>query len=125
MSDQIDDRKSKLAKVRELGADPYGSRFTGVTGNAAIREFGEKADIQPGQVVETADATVRAAGRVHLLRDTGKLIFITVRDWTGDLQWALSKKGIEEATKPRSHEATKGEMPFPAGATAWQVAKML
>lgn len=125
MSDQIDDRKSKLTKVRELGADPYGSRFTGVSGNAPIRAFGEQANIQPGQIAESVDATFRAAGRVHLLRDTGKLIFITVRDWTGDLQWALSKKGIEEGTEARRHEGTEGETPFPPGPVAWQIAKLL
>src|SRR5262245_946791 len=139
MSDQIDDRRSKLAKVRELGADPYGSRFVGLTGNAAIREFGEKREIQPGQIAETPDATFRAAGRVHLLRDTGKLIFITVRDWTGDLQWALSKKSIEEGSgdqgiKGSSEDAASVLDPsiprslnpsWPSGPVAWQVAKML
>ena len=36
MSEQIRDRKVKLDKIRALGADPSGSRFPGVTKNAAI-----------------------------------------------------------------------------------------
>jgi hypothetical protein len=38
MSDQITDRKAKLDKIRALGVDPYGGRFTGVTPNARSEE---------------------------------------------------------------------------------------
>ncbi len=140
MSDQIQDRKAKLAAARALGADPYGSRFTGVVANGAIRAAGESLGIEPGQILDAASgrpAAFRAAGRVALFRDTGKLIFMTVRDWTGDLQWALSKKMVEEATGgataladgPANHAdgaaRSAGEMPFPPGVVAWQLAKQL
>src|SRR5262245_29829507 len=107
MSDQIDDRRAKLSKIRELGADPYGSRFQGVIRNASIRAFGDHAKLESGQILETADAVFRAAGRVHLLRDTGKLIFMTVRDWSGDLQWAISKKSIEEGSRDQGIEGSR------------------
>lgn len=96
MSDQIQDRRAKLDQIRALGADPYGARFTDVAKNAHIRSVGERLKLEPGSIREEPDARFRAAGRVHLLRDTGKLIFMTVRDWTGDLQWALSKKDVAE-----------------------------
>lgn len=101
MSDQIQDRRNKLEKLRALGIDPYGGRFPGVTSHADIRAAAEKLAIQPGQIVQEDAAWFRAAGRVSLLRDTGKLIFLTVRDQTGELQWALSKQAIEQATETR------------------------
>lgn len=149
MSDQIQDRQIKLEKARQLGVDPYGSRFTRVTSNAEIRAAGEALQIEPGQIVEpmleigsaqapptpAAPHTFRAAGRVQLLRDTGKLIFLSVRDWTGELQWAISKKMIEDAPTAQpggaavehaaAAPATPGEAPFPPGDTAWLLAKQL
>lgn len=92
MSDQRQDRIAKREKIRELGIDPYGSRFTDVTKNAAIRDAGENANIEIGDILDTKESRFRAAGRVVLHRDIGKLIFATVRDWTGDLQLGISKK---------------------------------
>lgn len=137
MSDQIQDRTAKLEKIRALGVEPYGTRFTGVTKNAELRAIGEKLNIAAGQTAEGNAACFRAAGRVALFRDTGKLIFMTVRDWTGEIQWALSKKAVEEAGSaggwPVSTAggtgglpvATPGESPFPDGPVAWQLAKLL
>ncbi len=89
MSDQITDRRTKLEKIRALGVDPYGGRFTDVAKNADIRARAEELKIAPGQILDSADAHFRAAGRVVLYRDIGSLIFMTVRDWTGNLQFGL------------------------------------
>ena len=97
MSDQRDDRIAKLDKLRTLEppVDPYGARFPGVTAQADIRAVAEKLTIEPGQVLEPgAGTTFRAAGRVVLQRVFGNLMFLTVRDLTGDLQFGLSKKGV-------------------------------
>jgi lysyl-tRNA synthetase class 2 len=96
MSDQIADRKAKLEKMRALGVDPYGGRFTGVTPNAAIRAAAEMLKLEAGQVSEDQRANFKAAGRVVLYRDIGSLIFMTIRDWTGDIQYGLSKKMVTE-----------------------------
>jgi len=112
MSDQITDRKAKLEKLRALGVDPFGERFADVTSNAEIRAAAKKLDLQPGQVGEDAAARFRAAGRVVLYRDIGSLIFLTVRDWTGELQFGLSKKMLQ------------GSMGVSAE-VAWKVAKLL
>ena len=40
--------------------------------------------------------TVRAAGRIMLQRPTGKLIFLNLRDWTGDIQLFVGKKQVGE-----------------------------
>ncbi|MBW8016344.1 MAG: lysine--tRNA ligase [Planctomycetes bacterium] len=76
-------RQDKLEKYRELGVDPYGGKFEGVESTASI--VGRFVDDQEGQVA-------CAAGRIVLLRDIGKLIFITLRDSSGTIQIGLSKK---------------------------------
>ena len=106
MSDQIADRIAKLEKIRALGFDPYGERFPALTGeeaagqlqaptpHAQIRAAAEKMDIAPEQILETDQATFTAAGRVVLYRAFGNLIFLTVRDRSGELQYGLSKNRI-------------------------------
>jgi len=94
MSDQIADRRAKLARLRELGVDPWGGRFVGISRHADIRAAAEKLNLDPGQVCADPAAGFRAAGRVVLYRDIGSLVFMTVRDGTGDLQYGLSKKMV-------------------------------
>ena len=60
-------RIDKLVKLRELGVDPYGHRFDDTEDMAAIA-----AKYDP----ENEQQVVRGAGRIVLLRDIGKLIFI-------------------------------------------------
>ncbi len=137
MSDQITDRRAKLDLLRALGVDPYGSRFAGRVLNAHIRAAAEKLDLPPGQVRDAANARFRAAGRIVLYRDIGSLIFMTVRDWTGDLQYGLSKKmlleGIERAEAPTERpgeEKDRSHLPDSlsshlSGEVQWKVAKSL
>lgn len=91
---QVDDRKAKLAKLRELGVDPYGRRFSNVTPLAEARRIGEGYHLEPGQHAE--GSSVRVAGRVLLYRPAGKLIFMTLRDGSGDMQVAVSKSAVSE-----------------------------
>lgn len=76
-------RKQKLSRIKTLGIDPYGGRYVSARSSASIRA-GFKEDDE-GQKAD-------CAGRIVLLRDIGKLIFITLRDWTGIIQIGLSKK---------------------------------
>ena len=108
MSDQISDRRAKLAKLREMGVDPFGARFDNVVSHAAIRAAAEKLDIAAGQVLELPDACFRAAGRVVLHRDIGSLIFLTVRDRTGDLQYGISKKMLAEGVERLRSQGAEG-----------------
>ena len=76
-------RRQRLKQLQDLGIDPYGSRCD---------------DLEPAQTVkdrfQDGDDTQRAkcAGRIVLLRDIGKLIFLTLRDRSGTIQIGLSKK---------------------------------
>jgi lysyl-tRNA synthetase class 2 len=75
-------RQERLSQVAAMGIDPYGSRYDDVEPAAAA-----KARYREGDESQRA----RCAGRVVLLRDIGKLIFITLRDRSGTIQVGLSK----------------------------------
>jgi lysyl-tRNA synthetase, class II len=98
MSDpqQVEDRKSKRAKLRELGVDPYGARYQNVQAITEVLEHAETLNLGPGQHAE--GSSVRIAGRVMLHRPCGKLVFMTLRDSSGDMQTAVSKSAVDENT---------------------------
>jgi len=49
-----------------------------------------------GQRGEEVGPQVRVAGRIMLMRPTGKLIFANLRDWTGDIQIFIGLKQVGE-----------------------------
>jgi lysyl-tRNA synthetase class 2 len=80
-------RQEKLSQIRELGVEPYGSKYEGSEPAEEIKSRFK--DDDPTQ-------QARCAGRIALLRDIGKLIFITLRDRSGTIQIGLSKKLLSE-----------------------------
>ncbi len=91
-------RKQKLRRIRQLEIEPYGRRFDGSEAAEQIKDR-FKDDEQ--------DRQVKCAGRIVLLRDIGRLIFITLRDRSGTIQVGLSQKMLGE------------------GPGGWQLAKLL
>lgn len=77
-------RREKLAKLRELGIDPFGARFDTTTTPGAL-----KADFSDGRAVTIA-------GRLLAIRDMGKSVFATVGDVEGRIQIYLNQKGVSE-----------------------------
>ena len=75
-------RLDKVAKLNELGVDPYGGKFPDTEPLQAIAERYDP---------ENEEQIVRGAGRIILLREFGKLSFVTIRDQGGTLQIGLSK----------------------------------
>ncbi len=96
-------RRTNRDGARALGLEPYGVRTTGLI---PLREAAAKYDAaadaehkergpgsktpQPG--VADRRPVVKVAGRVVLSRDNGKLIWLNLRDDTGDLQVAVSQR---------------------------------
>jgi lysyl-tRNA synthetase, class II len=85
------DRRAKLAKIKELGIDPFGQRIDGLTSIGAAREL-PKSDAVP----EADAAKVKVAGRLIFIRDMGKLWFVRLRDESGEIQVALDAKRLSE-----------------------------
>ncbi|MBN1505200.1 MAG: lysine--tRNA ligase, partial [Sedimentisphaerales bacterium] len=80
-------RQEKLTRIKEMGLDPYGARYEDVEPAESVRSR-----FQDGDESQRA----RCAGRIVLLRDIGKLIFITLRDKSGTIQIGLAKNLMGE-----------------------------
>ena len=97
-------RADKVAALRAEGVDPYPDRFARTATAASLHDrFGA---LEPG--AETG-VTESVAGRVMLRRNMGKLIFLTVRDVTGDLQLFVSKADLGDAGFDAVAEIDLGE----------------
>jgi lysyl-tRNA synthetase class 2 len=81
-------RHEHLAQIKQLGIDPYGGRFDNAEQAQSIRARYQ--DNVEGQ-------RACCAGRIVLLRDIGKLIFMTIRDSSGIMQIGLSNKLLAES----------------------------
>ncbi len=113
-------RREKLRKIAEMGIDPWGGRFDDRDWIGDLRARGDEVKycLESGEALSLPDMQVegfdfrqwkseqgrgeligpkvRAAGRIVLQRPTGKLIFINIRDWTGDIQLFVGKKQVGE-----------------------------
>lgn len=93
-------RRDKLRKITELGHDPWGSRFDDHQSIGSIRARENEItseDPAPGNEKHGPvlhGPKVRAAGRIVLQRDTGKLIFANIRDWSGTIQIFIGKSQV-------------------------------
>lgn len=113
-------RRTKLGKIAELGHDPWGGRFddrqmigdirardgeivfhTAAGVDVCLPPLESDADraafrqwLSEQGAGELVGPRVRAAGRIVLLRDTGKLIFIDIRDMTGQIQLFVGKSQV-------------------------------
>ena len=74
-------RRAKLDALRSSGEQPYVDHWD-VTARAAQLEAAH-AELEPGAETETV---VSVAGRLVAKRDQGKIVFLVIRDATGDLQ---------------------------------------
>ncbi len=77
-------RREKLAKLRELGVDPFGARF-----EVGVAPGDLRANFEEGKQVKTA-------GRITALRDMGKSVFFQLGDVHGSIQGYLGIKNLPE-----------------------------
>jgi lysyl-tRNA synthetase, class II len=95
-------RRDKLRRITELGHDPWGGRFDDHSPIAEIRAREDEIQVEPvgdcetGKPPEQHGPKVRAAGRIVLQRKKGKLIFLDIRDWSGQVQLFVGKNQVGE-----------------------------
>lgn len=98
----IQQRRENRDALRSAGLDPYGSGQSGLLSLAeAAAAYVASADEDhkangKEEGFEDKRPVVRVAGRVMLSRDNGKLIWLNLRDESGDLQIAVSKRDCDE-----------------------------
>ncbi len=114
-------RRRKLHQIQELGFDPFGQRFDKreLIGQIRQRQSEIKFMAADGRSVnlptenelqnvqfrdwlseqgegKLIGPNVRAAGRILLHRDKGKLQFIDIEDWTGRIQLFVGKNQVAQ-----------------------------
>lgn len=101
------ERARRLGRIRELrdsGTNPYPYRFD------RTHELGKiRADLGSLEAGTETDVEVTVAGRVMLKRDQGKLIFITLRDRTGEIQLFVSKAVVGDVGFDEINELDLGD----------------
>lgn len=81
LNDYRDERLKKLAEIRSLGIDPYPAKSHRNTKiSMVLNHFDEK----DGQ-------TVCVAGRIVAIRSFGKIAFVKIRDYFGEIQIFMQK----------------------------------
>jgi lysyl-tRNA synthetase class 2 len=96
-------RLEKLRRIEALGLDPWGGRFDNHQPLAAIRNL-------PADLPEEQRPQVRAAGRIKLRRRMGKIYFLTLMDWTGEIQVMIGKKQVGETGWLLANEFDLGDI---------------
>jgi lysyl-tRNA synthetase class 2 len=84
---------AEIDRLRDQGVNPYPYRFDRSHTLGEIRAT--HGSLAAG--IETTES-VAVAGRIMLKRDQGKLIFITIRDRSDDIQLFVSKSVVGDAT---------------------------
>ncbi|MBI1336875.1 MAG: lysine--tRNA ligase [Phycisphaera sp.] len=92
------DRRNKLTRLRdEFKIDPFGQRTPGIVPlDQARAKYDEQADAdhKADPTQQDRRPVVKVSGRVMQHREMGNLIFMSLRDASGDLQVAVSKKAV-------------------------------
>jgi lysyl-tRNA synthetase class 2 len=97
-------RSTQVDEMRALGGNPYPYRFDRTHTLAELRE--RWGGLEPGS--ETDD-DVAVAGRVLLLRDTGKLVFATIAERGAEVQLFVSKAVIGDEALAEVKKLDRGD----------------
>jgi lysyl-tRNA synthetase class 2 len=98
-------RRESLERLRLKGVEPFALRYepTARAGELRERFGGLGADVMTEDVASVA-------GRVVLRRSFGKLVFLVVRDATGDIQIVCSAESLDAASSELLDEIDLGDI---------------
>jgi lysyl-tRNA synthetase, class II len=92
-SDQVQQRRTNLQELRNLGVDVYPRRFdAAATIDAVVAEHGSK----EGAELEGAGITTRVAGRILAMRSFGKANFLVLSDGKARIQVYIRQDALPE-----------------------------
>ena len=86
-------RREKAEKLRELGLDPFGSRYDVTHKSSDVKEL---ALGKTNEELEENKVNVKIAGRIMFIRKMGKASFFTIKDINGLQQVYISINDIGE-----------------------------
>ena len=86
-------RREKLDKIRDLGIDPFGTRYEVSDFSKDIKD--KYAGLTHDEL-EEKNITVRVAGRIMFIRKMGKASFFSLKDKLGNIQVYISINDVKE-----------------------------
>lgn len=92
LTDQEIIRREKVAKLRELGIDPFGSKYIRTGNSQTLKEYQNYAK----EELEEKNIELALAGRIMTLRKMGKASFFHVQDREGVFQCFISRDSVGE-----------------------------
>ena len=95
LTDQEIVRREKATKIKELGIDPFGSRYDRT---AYSEDLKEKYKDIPHDDFENINDCYKVAGRIMFIRKMGKASFFTIQDKKGKIQIYISINDVGEET---------------------------
>ena len=86
-------RREKASKLRELGIDPFGSRYDVTHKSSDVKNIAKD---KSNEELEAEANVVKIAGRIMFIRKMGKASFFTIKDIEGPQQVYISINDIGE-----------------------------
>ena len=100
-------RREKANKIREMGIDPFGTRFDRTGWNEEIKE--KYLTVEHDEFENITDEYT-VAGRIMFIRKMGKASFFTIKDKTGSLQIYISINDVGEEVYELFKSADLGDI---------------
>ncbi len=92
LTDQEIVRREKVNKLKEMGIDPFGSKYIRTGNSATLLEYKEYTK----EELEEKHFEISLAGRIMTMRKMGKASFFHVQDREGEFQCFISRDSVGE-----------------------------
>ena len=107
LTDQELVRREKAKELKELGIDPFGSRYDRTDYSLDIKN--KYKDYDHDKLIEE-NVTVKVAGRIKFIRKMGKASFFSIKDKKGPIQVYISINDVGEETYSLFKKADIGDI---------------